>query len=391
MKKSKLFGMAAMAAMMLGSCSTDEVVNDYSPENAIQFGTYVGRNAESRATVIDNVKLAEDHFGVYAYYTGTDSWNTTTHTPNFMSNQMVEGTVTTNVVTGWTYSPTKYWPNNNGAKLTFFAYAPYCADPDPLGNETNITSVPANNTTGYPSIGFEVNETVASQTDLLYADVDKDDSKLMDLTKQTVNDEVKFHFKHALSKIAFYAETVIDKVNDDPDNTEDDSSETDSSLGSETTVTITNVSLRGTFYPSGSLNLRTGSWTKDTAEEITYSMTSDNFADNGEVSDNRTQLNKDDSYIMIIPRDEDGAEESITISVTYKVKTTDTNLNNGYSEIENTNTSTFDFDKFEQGKSYAFALHIGLTSVSITAEVADWGAEAFTSVNVPINTGTDNP
>ena len=88
MKKSKLFGMAAMAAMMLGSCSTDEVVNDYSPENAIQFGTYVGRDAVSRAHVIEVDELAKEGFGVFAYYTDESDFANTS-TPNFMYNQEI--------------------------------------------------------------------------------------------------------------------------------------------------------------------------------------------------------------------------------------------------------------------------------------------------------------
>ncbi|MBQ7350253.1 MAG: hypothetical protein IJW56_05150, partial [Bacteroides sp.] len=141
MKKSKLFGMAAMAAMMLGSCSTDEVVNDYSPENAIQFGTYVGRDAVSRGYIITtegntdadagilSPSLREKGFGVFAYYTDNGSFvpTATTNqagepisasTPNFMYNQKVEGAYTesngdkTYTPQGdWTYTPLKYWPN----------------------------------------------------------------------------------------------------------------------------------------------------------------------------------------------------------------------------------------------------------------------------------------
>jgi len=48
MKTRRFLGWVAMATMVLSTgCSNDEVVNDYSPENAIQFGTYVGRDAQS--------------------------------------------------------------------------------------------------------------------------------------------------------------------------------------------------------------------------------------------------------------------------------------------------------------------------------------------------------
>ena len=43
MKKSYLFGMFALAAMTMVGCSNDEVVENFSQDNAIEFGTYVGR------------------------------------------------------------------------------------------------------------------------------------------------------------------------------------------------------------------------------------------------------------------------------------------------------------------------------------------------------------
>ena len=45
--------------------------------------------------------------------------------------------------------------------------------------------------------------------------------------------------------------------------------------------------------------------------------------------------------------------------------------------------------KFEQGKAYNFVLHLGLTSVKLTAEVANWDPTDGTdyAVNVPLNTG----
>ena len=59
--KKNLFGWLAMAAMLVGTgCSTDEVVNDYSPENAIQFGTYVGRDAGSRVAETTTETLKKD-------------------------------------------------------------------------------------------------------------------------------------------------------------------------------------------------------------------------------------------------------------------------------------------------------------------------------------------
>lgn len=84
MKKNHLFGMFAMAAFAFASCSQDEVVTQ-SPEvnKAIEFGTYVGRDAQTRAHSIETVeKLAEDGgFGVFAYYTNGADFNASTSTP----------------------------------------------------------------------------------------------------------------------------------------------------------------------------------------------------------------------------------------------------------------------------------------------------------------------
>ena len=59
MKKNYLFGMLALAAMTMVGCSNDEVVNDYSQDNAIEFGTYVGRDVESRGAIITTESLQQ--------------------------------------------------------------------------------------------------------------------------------------------------------------------------------------------------------------------------------------------------------------------------------------------------------------------------------------------
>ena len=62
MKRRILFSALAVALVAMVGCSKDEPVENFSPENAIQFGTYVGRNASTRATVVDVAKLATDAF-----------------------------------------------------------------------------------------------------------------------------------------------------------------------------------------------------------------------------------------------------------------------------------------------------------------------------------------
>ena len=123
MRKNFFLGAMALAAVALTGCQKDEVLNQVPQDNAIEFGTYVGRDAQTKAYVIDNDQLAKDGFGVFAYYTGTNNFSTS-DTPNFMYNQRVDkGTNGQNA--NWIYNPIKYWPNNENDKLSFFAYAPH--------------------------------------------------------------------------------------------------------------------------------------------------------------------------------------------------------------------------------------------------------------------------
>lgn len=395
MKKNYLFGMLALAAMTMVGCSNDEVVNDYSQDNAIEFGTYVGRGAESRAHVIDTDVLADEGFGVFAYYTGTEDFaNTTAATPNFMYNEEVTGTAVANQTDGrtkydWTYAPVKYWPNNVGDKISFFAYAPYDED---FALETGAT--------GYPTYPYtvNVNDGIAesnTQKDLLYLS-----SPQVDLTKQTIDGKVTFTFGHALSRIAFAANVLVDEVNGDQTGEENDATHTGNALAEGTTITINSVKITGKFYTKGELCLYraastdlapTTGWMTDkfvaSNDDISYELKTTNFdaKTNANVFTGSTVattlLNNEDSYLMIMPQ----SLEDMTITVDYNVVTDDDKLEGDKSDIHNVITSVpFDFD-FVEGKAYKFTLHLGMTSVKLSATVTGWADGGDTAVNVPIN------
>lgn len=416
MKKNFYVGLIALTALTVTSCSNDDVVMQ-SPEvnKAIEFGTYVGRDAVSRGHVTSIEKLAEEGFGVFAYYTNGGDFvdsGTEASTPNFMYNQKVTGTDAGNDY-NWSYSPLKYWPNENTNKLTFFAYAPYDANEADDNNDQTIEinniylNLSENTAKGNPAIStYLVPDNVGDQIDLLYADR----TELANLTKQTINEKVNFKFKHALSRIGFKVQTLIDRVNDNEtaDNgtiEKDDDSNHGSALDESTVITIESVVMNfGSGYLSnGRLDLGTGQWSFDgvTAGSKSYTLSSSNFADfsTNKIGNTAQQLNNDESYIMIIPQfldrkdanDADDAADDINIVVTYKVKTTDGNLSEGFTEVTNVMTSKDFTFKFEQGKAYNFVLHLGLTSVKLTAEVANWDPTDGTdyAVNVPLNTGNN--
>ena len=60
MNKIYLCGILAMAAVASTSCSNEETRVNEPKSDAIEFGTYLGRDAESRASVFtfDNMKTA---------------------------------------------------------------------------------------------------------------------------------------------------------------------------------------------------------------------------------------------------------------------------------------------------------------------------------------------
>lgn len=370
MKKNLFLGLIALTALTVTGCSKDDVVSE-SPniKRAIEFGTYVGRDAQSRAHSIETVaKLAEDGgFGVFAYYTDGVSYdpNTTTGSVlNYMNNQEVTSTDGTN----WTYSPKKYWPNESSDKLTFFAYAPY-----------DNTKTALEEVKGDPIINFLVDPEVSNQKDLLVADA----SGLKDLGNTTST--VTFPFKHVLSRVGFKVEAVVDRINGDSNGELDDDATANPDIDGATKITVQEVQLMGNFNTSGTINLNSSSWVPTNNAPSSYTLGSSDFTDVATtgVTKNKQQLNKDSEYMMIIPH----STASYSIRVKYTVTTTDSSLVGvGSSVVENDITSAeFPFT-FDKGKAYNFVLHLGLKTVDLSATVDSWDTPTDHAVNVPLNT-----
>ena len=416
MKKINLF-LVLMMALIVMSCSKDETTMSIPQEsNAIEFGTYVGRGAQTRATMINDVAaLQPKGFGVFAYYTNDSDYNSSSSTPNFMYNQKVEGAVAGDgtaespYVYTWSYTPVKYWPNEVAGneqydkdKVSFFAYAPYSAasTTDALNN---FTFTPANDAQGDPKITYIVNTDVKKQEDLLWGVAGTTVTykftaglPYLNLQKQTIGGDIKFQFKHALARIGFNVQAMVDKVTDGTVTSED--------IAPETQIVVTQVELIGKFYGSGTLNLNNTeanvpSWTGVPAEPelrtFLLSSAADNFVDEADfgeepkthgqaVTIGKLPLNKNDSYLMVIPQKFESGSE-IKIRVTYDVITADGKLDTKQSKVTNVITSTpFAFD-FVGGNAYTFNLHLGMTSVKFDADVTEWAEGGETVVNVPIN------
>ena len=287
--KTKLFtGVIALAVLVFVGCTKDEVKS--SVDNAIEFGTYLGRDAQTKGSVFDTDDMKTQGFGVFAYYTNDQKYSAAA-TPNFMNNQQV-----TYVGSAWTYAPVKYWPNEATDYVSFFAYAPY----------REGFSVP---TSGDPVISFAVGTDVTNHIDLVAAE-----NSHIDCQKQAVNDVIKFTFKHALSRVGFKVEAVMDEVNDQENGATPDTDTQNNPIAAGTTISVQEVELIGDFYTTGKLNLNGAVWTPDEAGKTgSYTLKAEDFTTIANAVTIKPEvLNKNTEYMMLIP--------TKTIAVQVRVK-----------------------------------------------------------------------
>lgn len=144
----------------------------------------------SRGTPITEAdQTALQSLGVYAYFTGTNSFDPVTSTPNYMDDQLVSRTFSNNTPSDWTYSPVIYWPAT-GNKLTFLSYAPH-------SSKCSTLSLMAETGSAYPKMDFTVDSKIENQVDLLIADPVIDCERNIGI--------VPLKMKHALTLISFSA------------------------------------------------------------------------------------------------------------------------------------------------------------------------------------------
>ncbi len=417
MKKNFFLGFIALAALTVSSCSNDADLTLKTPDNAIEFGTYVGRDAQTKGSVLDNTVetgLPKQGFGVFAYYTDDVHYNGTAGTGsklNFMNNTHV----TSNDGTTWTYSPLKYWPNETNDRLTFFAYAPYDDADDEANTSSGYDNIKFEVNNGDPIVEFTVNGTVKNQQDLVWSRTNNKD--IIKNPNVDVTEKVKFNFAHALARIGFTVKAITDEVTATVPNKLDNQTfiVLKKVMLSSVAGTGNNAPTTGAFYTSGELNLNNPStvttaasalWTNCTGgqtftlEDANFTTQTVNYPDeysvpgyvltentsiltSGGNSTNKNGLNAEDSYIMIIPQDL--SSTGFYVYVEYDVVTIDDNLEHDLSIVTNHISNKVSGLNFGSGKAYTLNLQLGMTSVKVTAEVDSWD-ENETSVDLPQNT-----
>lgn len=342
MYKKFFMGIAAIAALTLVSCSSDDLnsLSDNSSKNeAISFDGYLGRSAVAvngtRGSVETTDKLKTDGFGVFSTYTGGDQSSFS----NFV-NQKV-----TCPGTKWTYSPLKFWPTQG--TINFFAYAPY------VENKT-LTNT---------SFEFTVDADVAKQTDLLWA---KGQVK-------TNKEPVKFTFNHALSRLGYTVKLYGNYSSDDVTN--------------KAKFELNQITLAGSadgktpaFYKNATIDLSKapseGPWSKHSSDKQKFDWVSTPYE---LTSTDAYNPNKENNYLFVIPQnfsEKIGSAENpdkLYVIVEYTITYNDgkTQTNKVYKQL------THDF---KQGKAYMLNLTIGLP-IEFDADVTDWGDDDSSNID----------
>jgi hypothetical protein len=342
----KVLILAAIAALVFGSCASEEVIDPVvMEEQVINFGTFLDRAPQAAhsgikplGAVLDLPGLKASGFTVLAYNTGGDAWNAYTRpaTPNFMDDQVVIWNATL-----WEYTPIKFWPKygSDWGKVSFFGYS-------------TVTGVSADGQAGgNPIIGFTAQPAAANQFDLT-ADAD------IDVTKETDAGKVNFAFDHILSRIGFSAKLA--------------------DAYPSTTVTVTSLKV---YYKNGEVK-DAGTYTFNTTDNKTaanWSLGSTSFAEatdgNGdevittdvELTTDKQDINAAGRYLMLIPQSGIAAGD-VYVKLTYEIATASSPASTVTKEAS-LPAAPESGDAWLPGKAYTYNFIITLDAVDFDSDI----------------------
>lgn len=385
MKQNYFMGLIACAALTMTSCSNDEInaPQQSQGKNAIEFSTYLGRNAQgSRGTETTTASIKTSGFGVLAYYTEQTDF-ADANKPNFMWNQKV-----THNGTNWEYTPIKYWPTKVGDKVSFFAYAPYVEN----GNN-NVIELSGKSATGAPTATITLPDDPSQTIDFVAA---VQMNKTHD-NSASANNNVSFILKHEMTRVKVQAK--LDK-----------SVYSNTDAKHKTFVVIKNVKFndKGQFYKSGKYTFSTddskrGTWTTTNATaysldlnkvmkketiKVTGAKGKSGSGDyqKGEdgiklVNTDTVSLFKDNQYLFLIPV-ANLTDGKATATIEYDIVTEDSKLAVGYSCTNAIKTVLLPAGTLKQGISYNYIFTIKLDEIVLNATVNDWD-KASSNIDVP--------
>ena len=348
-------------AFLAVGCS-NEKWEETIPANEVVFGTQLPEDwnpiTPSRAGVVGSTELQLSGFGVYAYYTENELWKSTNATiPNFMNNTQV---CSADNGTSWTYSPVKYWPTDQGDKISFFAYAPYVSSLTATGSMLNYI------------VPVDVDE----QVDLMWSN-----SVTTDLQRQ----DVHFEFQHALARIGFAVEAEIGGKSP--------VDEYEKVVMKVKKIVLTSVSdISGTgagpFYKRAALDMNNQTevalWTNIVGSETQSYTLAESELVSRELTLNKentsvesVSLTDADKYLMIIPQD--FLTEGFNVYVEYDVDLyfSGNGTSSEYRYFTYTNGCVGILKiEFEPAKSYIINIRLGLKDATLgEVSITDWQEE----------------
>jgi len=330
--------------------------------------------------------------------------------------------------------------------LSFFAYAPYVnvlpsangnGKLDVAGDETDqyngtpsitasyidptreggVEAVIANSATGNdPWVRYTVATKPSKSVDLLwgvapsgglsYTNVSGgtttvlEGMPLMNLIKPSKDQKIKFLFQHALARLGLTVVAAVDQIAAGGDLD-------DQTVIAVESVNITEVTATKQLKTSGALNLKNTTafqslWS-DTDGDINFTVSNVSGGElnpniaytdanttwtafNGNPAKGVNNVEKpvidNSKYFMVIPNH---ANTTLQVVITYYVITKDAKLNGSYSEVKNVITKNVTIPTLTNNKAYNLKLILGMTSVKLDAEVADWEVDGSNEVNLPKN------
>lgn len=302
-----------MSLLLATACTTDGEEGAESPSVPLVFSTTVDAQTRGGALTTDNLSSA----GVFAYFTN-GAFDASTAQPNFMYNQKLEKSGG-----AWTYSPLKYWPNNENDRITFVAYAPYVDETTPGGSNPSFTGLTA---VGYPVLTYTVPAKEADQTDLLAAAPLKDR-----YYSAATGSSIKLDMQHALTKVTFKVKSG------------------DKYAKKVTSLSVTAAAKGELHYKDGGFEWKNISGTR----EYTPTTVTVNFA--------ATDAGRDIATFYFLPT----STVTATFSVTYEANAADgTQIH----QKTITNQALPASPLWEAGKSVVYTINLAESAVTVTTE-----------------------
>ena len=348
---------------MTSGCSDNSIMESESKladTLSMDFSCYTSKSTTSRASsnyLIDGSNTITipngNSIGVFSFYQGPNKWDDiTSHVASFMNNQQMVAK-TLNSTVSFTYSPTKYWPNNPNDKLSFFAYYPWNRISD------NSLDVGIENIEDEDKmcVRFNVKDNPNEQIDLMLSDLIKDK------TYQDTNNEgkVNFVFHHILSLVK------INLIFDDD-------------MKSIAKLKVNSANIAG-LYNAGTCH---PSYNKSTAKtEFTWApyfktgTSTQQYVFDADLLSSTT-LNQTGNVLLMVPQQ---LNTNVVFTINYDIIFMDSNGNEKYRYTNNEQNVVLknagSITEWLPGKKYNYTFTIGLKPIKMDATNDDWSNSGY--------------